>query len=124
MKRSVNFSKPRQFRLLAELRGSHAKPVGGEVITPENEKRINAMVAFYDSKKHITPAVRLECTKIQFTRSNRNTANVVLESYDAGWRVGKGVDSLIAPDGKEYKPARQWCDLFRYIEYSEREMNK
>jgi len=124
MKRSVNFSKPRQFRLLAELRGSHAKSIDGEVITPENERRINAMVAFYDSKKRIAPAVQLECTKTQFTGSNRNTANVVLESYDAGWRTGEDVDSLIAPDGKEYKPARQWCDLFRYIEYSESEMMK
>lgn len=117
MKRSVNFSSPRKFALLAELRGAHARPIDGEVITPDNAKRIDALITIYDAQKSITPAVILACAKTQFTSNNRNLANVILESHDAGWRVCG--EALMTPEGELRKPARQWVNLFRYIEYAE-----
>lgn len=115
MKRSVNFSAPRKFALMAAMRNSTGESWLCEP-SPETARRLAADIETLKAAGKYQIAIDLEVCASQVTKSeHKNLGDVMYAGYDDGWRVGR--DGFIAPDGTTRKtPSLTWYYAMAAIE--------
>lgn len=116
MKRSVNFSAPRKFALMAAMRNSTGESWLCEP-SPETAQRLAADIATLKAAGKYQIAIDLDVCASQATKSepHKNLGDLLYAGYDQGWRVGR--DGFVAPDGTTRKtPSLMWYYAMSAIE--------
>ncbi len=118
MKRSVNFSAPRQFALMAAMRNAVNEEWLADM-SAETRQRFDADYQILKDAGAYPLAIDLSVMIKQVTKSepHKCIGDLLYSAFDAGWRTGNG--GFIMPDGTSRKaPTKMWHDAMYAIEYA------
>jgi len=120
MKRSVNFSAPRKFALMAAMRNSDAQTWLCEP-SSETTRRCNEDCAILESagKGHIAVDLKVAIAIVTTSEPHQNLGDLIYAAFDAGWRADWH-GGFVAPDGSTRKsPTRWWWGAMKSIEMAQ-----